>query len=131
MTGPFICVFLAALLIYLPRGLVIAGVLRLDEPYDNRHPRDQQARLQGWARRAQAAQMNAFEAFPVFAAGVIIAHLAGADPDWSLRLAITFVVARLCYTGAYVADLDRLRSVVWGVGFLSSLGLYGLAWAAS
>jgi uncharacterized MAPEG superfamily protein len=51
MTIPFICVGVAFLLIYFPRLFVIAAQARQPEGYDNRNPRDQQARLTGWGRR--------------------------------------------------------------------------------
>jgi uncharacterized MAPEG superfamily protein len=130
MTTPFLCVLLAAVLIYLPRGFVIAGQVGRPEGLDNRHPRDQQAKLEGWARRAHAAHLNTLEAFPVFAAGVLIAHLSGADPGWSSRLSIVFVVARVIYPFIYMADVDKLRTAVWTVGFLAALGLYVLPWLA-
>ena len=37
----------------------------------------------GEGARVQAAQQNAWEALPVFAAAVFVAHLAGADPERS------------------------------------------------
>lgn len=128
MTIPFICVFIVALLIYAPRLVVIAGQAKMPEGYDNKLPREQQARLPPWARRANAAHQNTLEAFAPFAAAVVIAHLAGADRAWSAYLAISFVVARVVYPALYIANLDKLRSTVWGLGLSCVVGLFALPW---
>jgi uncharacterized MAPEG superfamily protein len=126
MSVPFLCV-LAALILTLATKLPVAvAMARQRGGYDNRHPRDQQATLTGWGRRALAAHQNAFEAFPPFAAAVLIAHAGGADPLWSARLAVAFVVLRLVYTGLYLADLSSLRSLTWTAGFAATVALMTL-----
>ncbi|MEA3154552.1 MAG: hypothetical protein QOK44_2141, partial [Betaproteobacteria bacterium] len=50
--------------------------------YDNRAPRANVDSLPPQRQRAYWAQLNGFEAFPPFAAGVIVAHLAGAPQSW-------------------------------------------------
>ena len=45
--------------------------------YDNRNPRVQQSRLTGFGARALAAHQNMIEAFPVFAAGVLVVLATG------------------------------------------------------
>ena len=37
--------------------------------YDNKNPRAQQAKLEGWGARAAAAHANGWEALPIFLAG--------------------------------------------------------------
>lgn len=129
MNVPFLCVALAFLMLYVTKIPVALAMGRSKGGYDNRHPRDQQAGLQGWGRRAVGAHQNAFETFAPFAAAVILAHLAGADPIWSARLAVLFVAARVLYTVLYIADRASLRSSVWMVGTLSTAGLFFLALA--
>jgi len=124
MTIPFICIFVAFLLNMVSKGPVALAMARQGKGYDNKHPRDQQAELEGWGRRAIAAHLNGFEAFPAFAAAVLVAFLAGADPVWSARLAVTFVVARALYLPLYIGNLDLLRSTVWGIGFTANAGLF-------
>ena len=126
MTIPFICVFLAFLLTFLSKGPVALAMAHQPRGYDNRHPRDQQAALAGWGRRALAAHLNSFEAFPAFAAAVLVAAAAGADPVWTSRLAIGFVVARALYLPLYIADLHLLRSAVWTIGLAATVGLFVL-----
>ena len=41
-------------------------------------------------------------------------------------LAVAHVVARAIYPILYIADQDKLRSVVWMIGFLATLGLLAL-----
>jgi len=126
MTIAYWCVFVAFLLNMISKGPVAAAMARQPKGYDNRNPRDQQAGLEGWGRRAVSAHMNGFEAFPGFAAAVLIAALAGADPAWTTRLAVTFVVARVLYIPLYIADRASLRSAVWTIGFLSTVAIFVL-----
>jgi uncharacterized MAPEG superfamily protein len=95
--------------------------------YDNHAPRPQLESLPPKRRRAHWAQMNGFEAFPAFAAAVIIAHLTGvAQPRIDL-LATIFVAARLAYTFCYIYDKATLRSLVWGIGLACVMGLFASA----
>jgi uncharacterized MAPEG superfamily protein len=119
MTVAFWCILAAGLLPY-----VATLTAKLGAPYDNRDPRGWLARQTGWRARANAAQQNGFEAFPLFAAGVIVAQLAGAGQGTVDLLALVFVVARLGHFGAYVADLAPLRSLLWLVGIGSVVGLF-------
>lgn len=98
--------------------------------YDNHAPRPQLENLPPRRRRAHWAQLNGFEAFPAFAAGVVIADLAGARQPWIDALAVTFVAARLLYTLLYIGDKPTARSLVWSVGFLCVIGLFVAAGAA-
>lgn len=126
MTAPFVCVFIAFLLIPLSKVPVSVAQGRVPGGFDNANPRDQYTRLEGWGRRAHATHLNTIEAFPPFAAAVIVAHLAGADPTWSARLAIAFIVARFIYPILYIGNIPTARSSVWGVGLLANVGLFVL-----
>lgn len=123
MTIAFWCVLAAGLMPYLLTGIAKASA----ERYDNRDPRTWQARLNGLPQRAHAAHLNGFEALPLFAAGVIIAHLAGAEPARIDRLALAFVLLRVGYAICYLADWPRLRSLVWGLAFACCVGLFLIA----
>ena len=92
--------------------------------YDNRAPRAHMDNLPPRRQRAYWAQLNGFEAFPPFAAGVIIAHLAAAPQSWIDALAASFVVLRVIYTVLYIHDRPTARSVVWGAGLLCVVGLF-------
>jgi uncharacterized MAPEG superfamily protein len=123
MTLAFWCVLVAGLLPY-------AGTLTAKiggERFDNSNPRDWLGAQGGFRRRANAAQLNGFEAFPLFAAGVVIAHLAGAPQPRIDTLAVVFVLARIAYMLCYLADLSTLRSLAWFVGIGSAVGLFIVA----
>ncbi len=92
--------------------------------YDNRNPRAWLASQTGLRARANAAQANSFEAFPLFAVGVVIAVAQHVPIATINLLAVVFIVARALYIACYVGDLPALRSLVWGVGFAASVGLY-------
>ena len=95
--------------------------------YNNSAPRPQLELLPPKRRRAHWAQLNGFEAFPPFAAGVIIAHLAGASQGAIDALAAAFVALRVIYTLAYIYDKPTARSLVWAAGLLCVVGLFVLA----
>ncbi|WP_437520522.1 MAPEG family protein [Sorangium sp. So ce726] len=128
MTIPLTCVFISLVLIYVPRLFVARAQAQQPEGLDNRNPRDQQAKLTGVGRRALAAHQNAFEGFAPFAAGVFTAHLAGADARWSAILAVAHVAARGLYLVMYLGDKASARSMVWFVGFATTVGLFLLKW---
>jgi uncharacterized MAPEG superfamily protein len=125
MTIAFWCVLAAALLPY-----VTIAIGKYDRKYDNRSPRDWEARLEGGQRRAVFAHYNHFEAFAPFAAAVIVAHLAGASQEWSNALAAAFIAFRIAYTWAYLADKAVLRSVLWAAGMACVIGLFAASAAA-
>jgi uncharacterized MAPEG superfamily protein len=124
MTTPFVCVALAFVLIYIPRIFAAVAQGMRPEGFDNKHPRDQQARLEGWGKRAVGAHLNGFEAFAPFAAAVFICHLAHANAGWSTNLAVAFVAARALYIALYIGNVDKVRTAVWGVGFGSTFALF-------
>lgn len=116
MNIPFFCVFLVFILNYLTKIPLGMAMAKSAGGYNNREPREQQAALTGWGKRALGAHMNGFEIFPAFAAGVIMAHIAGVNQESLTLLSITFVASRVIYVGLYFANLSTLRSLVWGVG---------------
>lgn len=115
------CVLIAALLPYVWVTVAKAGGKR----YDNRDPRGWLARQENpRSIRANAAQLNAFEAFAPFAAGVVMAQLAGVPGDRIAWIALVFVVLRILHGILYITNQQRLRSLVWAAGLLSVLTLF-------
>lgn len=120
MTIAYWCVVLSA---FLP--VIWAGVAKFGaQQYDNERPRDSFENLTGWARRANWAQLNSYEAFPPFAAGVIIAHLTATEQSTIDIIAVVFLVCRIAHGVVYIANLPTIRSLVWSTGFLATVGLY-------
>jgi uncharacterized MAPEG superfamily protein len=124
MSIAYWCILIAAVLPYVWTILGKSAV----RGYDNRDPR-------GWiakqthprVHRANAAHLNAFEAFPAFAAAVLMAQLAGVDPDRISMLAVAFVAFRVLHGISYLADRDTLRSLCWLFGIVSVLTLMAQA----
>lgn len=121
------CLVFSALMLVLTKVPLAVAMNREGRGYDNRNPRQQQARLEGFGARALAAHQNMFEAFPIFTAGVLVALVSGADGAWLPGLSLAFVIARVAYSVCYWVDLPTLRSVFWVIGYAASLGLMGLA----
>lgn len=124
MTIAYWCVLAAGLLPY-----VAIGIAKWDRTYlsHNTDPRAWEATLTGMQARAHAAHLNGFEAFPLFAAGVVIASICKAPGGTVDTIAITFVAARIAYLGAYLANTDKLRSLVWMVGIACNVALFVIA----
>ena len=126
------CVLAAAVLPIVCAGIAKSGrfVPLSEGGYDNRSPRDWLAQHTQWRGRANAAQANAFEAFPFFAVGVIVASLAPVSAERIALLSVIYVLARLVYIYCYISDRPAWRSMVWGLAMACAIALYGLAIAA-
>jgi uncharacterized MAPEG superfamily protein len=120
MTIALWCVLIAGLLPYLGATIAKAG----GERFNNRNPRAWLAKQEGLRARANAAQMNGFEAFPFFAAAVIVAHLTQAPADRLNALAVIFIGTRIAYLICYLADWHWARSVFWLVGWLATITIF-------
>ena len=126
MTLAYICVLIAALLPYV--WTVVAKSSGTTGRYDNRDPRqwlDKQESPR--VRRANAAQKNAFEAFPAFAAGVVMAQLAGVAPRMIGWLAAAFVISRVLHGVFYIGNQASMRSLVWFAGLICVVALMVMA----
>ena len=92
--------------------------------YNNYKPRDFLDKLEGWQKRAHWAQLNTFEAFPPFAAAVLIAEMLNAPQNQVDGLAVAFIVLRILYGVAYLANKAPLRSLIWTGAFGCVVGLF-------
>jgi uncharacterized MAPEG superfamily protein len=126
MTIAFWCVFVAVLLPY-----VCFGVARNrgrgpsgKRLRDNRNPRDFPNRIEGVAKRAWGAHLNAFESLPGFAAAVVIAHLAQTPQTQIDVLASFWALARIAHAVFYITDKDKLRTSAQLLSLLCVLGLF-------
>jgi uncharacterized MAPEG superfamily protein len=124
MNIPLVCLAVGYASIFFPKFAVSVAMKNQPEGYNNKNPRDQQAKLEGWGRRAQASHLNGFEAFPGFAAAVLATLVAGPIRPWDNYFAIIYVVARTVYPLIYIANIDKLRSLVWTAGFVATFGLF-------
>jgi uncharacterized MAPEG superfamily protein len=124
---PYLSLLVAALLIYIPRGVVAREQARQPEGYDNSTPRLQVSRLSGLGQRAQGAHLNSFEALTLFAPAVLACELRHVDIGRTSALCLAFIACRIVYLGLYLGDKSTLRSTVWTLGVLASAALYVLA----
>lgn len=124
MSIAYWCILIAAALPYLWVSLAKAGGQR----YNNHDPRGWQAKQDNpRSKRAYAAQLNAFEAFPAFAASVLMAQFAQVDGQLIVWLAMAFVGFRLLHGIFYIVDKASLRSLVWFLGLACVLTLMGFS----
>ena len=125
MMTAYLCILAAALLPYV--WAVLAKTTGSGR-YDNRDPRAWLAKQDdARSRRANSAQLNAFEAFPAFAASVLMAQLAGVDTQRITWLALGFVAFRVLHGVFYVLGNAPVRSAVWFAGLACVLALMGSA----
>lgn len=76
--------------------------------------------------RLLRAQANLFETLPLFAAAVLIAHVAGRDGALTSWGAPLYFWARVLYVPLYAFGVPYVRSLVWAVS-LTGLGLILIA----
>ncbi len=81
-------------------------------------PTDRKTPLVGRLERAQA---NFFETFPLFAAAVLAAAMAG-RLDHATELGCwLYLVARIAYLPLYAAGVPYVRTLVWGLALIGLL----------
>lgn len=127
MTIAEACIIVACLLPVACAGIAKSkgfGKPRREGGFDNHHPRQWLAGLGGWQARANAAQQNSFEALPLFVAGVLVAERLQTMQSRVDLLAAIFILLRLGYIGAYLADQASLRSLLWLAGMGVSIALF-------
>lgn len=125
MTLAYACILIAALLPYV---WTIIAKRSAKGRFDNRDPRQWLEKQEDpRSRRADAAQKNAFEAFPAFAASVVMAQLAGVDPRHIGWLAVAFVIFRLLHGVFYIGNQASMRSQVWFGGLACVIALLVMA----
>ena len=95
---------------------------------DNHDPRAFLDTLAGLPRRAHAAQQNGYEAFPAFAAAVLVADIVGnAEQVTQDVLGVMYITSRLLYIICYLADWAALRSLVWFAGLAIIVSFFAVS----
>ncbi len=125
-TISYACVLIAALLPIVCTGLAKQtgmGRKPQDGGYDNVNPRVWQARQEGRAAWAYAAQANSFEALPFFIGAVLIAHQMDAAQPIVDALSMAFIALRGAYIAAYVTGYASVRSGVWVAALAVNIAL--------
>lgn len=113
------CVLIAGVM-----PLLTVAIAKARPGYDNRNPRAWLEKQEGLRSRADFAHRNHFEAFPFFAAAVIIAQQLQAPQAQIDAFALAFIAARVAYTVCYLANLAALRSLAWLASYLCVIALF-------
>jgi uncharacterized MAPEG superfamily protein len=98
---------------------------------DNKQPRTQAMQLTGPGARANAAQGNTWEALAVYSAAVLAVFVSGIELQSIATLSAIFVALRIVYVPVYIADQDKLRSLIFLGGFGICMYLFYLALTAN
>jgi len=84
--------------------------------------------------RLTGAHLNGLEAFPAWAAAVLLCKINKVKGAEVRPRAIRFIQLRVVYSLLYVFGVHRViaatRTLVWGAGFLTTLETFGLALSA-
>jgi uncharacterized MAPEG superfamily protein len=123
MTAAEWCIF-ATVMLYL---LTIAPVKWIGfRRYNNSKPRDPAFYDDPLRARALGAHQNGIEAFPFFAAAVLLAEFRAAPQNLVNELAVLFLIVRIAYVFTYLGDRPRLRSILWSLGFAINIAIFFL-----
>jgi uncharacterized MAPEG superfamily protein len=115
------CVF-AIVLLYL---LSIAPIKWLRfRRFDNSRPRDPAFYEDPIAARSLGAHQNGIEAFPFFAAAILLAEFRACPQRLVDELAVLFVIVRIAYVFTYLGDRPTLRSILWSLGFAINIAIF-------
>jgi uncharacterized MAPEG superfamily protein len=115
------CVFGALMLCLLTiASIKWAGFRR----FDNARPRDPAFYDDPIAARALGAHQNGLEAFPFFAAAVLLAEFRISPQRLIDELAVLFLIVRIAYVFTYLGNRPTLRSILWSIGFAINIAIF-------
>jgi uncharacterized MAPEG superfamily protein len=89
-------------------------------PRDGPPPRE----LSQSAARLKRAYQNHVEAFPLFAAAVLVAEVSGNSGALTAACAFAYLGARVAFVPAYLYGWTPWRSVFFGIGFAATLIIF-------
>ncbi|KXU38511.1 hypothetical protein AXE65_01035 [Ventosimonas gracilis] len=120
MNRTAVLLLIAACLPYVCALIAKAG----GKGFNNNHPRPWLEQQQGWRARAHFAQNNLFEGLPLYFLAVLWALLYRQIGEQTLTLwMLAWLLLRIGYIGAYLANWGALRSVLWFLALLVTLWL--------
>jgi uncharacterized MAPEG superfamily protein len=111
MHEPFVAYWILLAGALMPYPLVL--VAKANRDYDNTDPRNPAAINTPLRRAAYGAHQNCLEAFPLFAAAVLLAGLRHASVDAVNLAACIWLAFRLAYAACYLTQRGSLRSLSW------------------
>ncbi|ONG50887.1 hypothetical protein BKE38_17250 [Pseudoroseomonas deserti] len=74
--------------------------------------------------RLRRAQANLFETLPLFAAAILVAHVAGRNGALTYYGAWAFLAGRLLHLPLYAAGVPYLRSLAWVLSLAGLLAVF-------
>jgi uncharacterized MAPEG superfamily protein len=92
--------------------------------FDNSRPRDPAFYEDPIAARSLGAHQNGIEAFPFFAAAILLAEFRACPQRLVDELAVLFVIVRIAYVFTYLGDRPTLRSILWSLGFAINIAIF-------
>lgn len=126
MTTLIVCLIVTVLMPYLAKLPVGYAMQKAAGGYDNNHPREQQARLEGFGARAVGAHQNCFESLGVFSTAALTTIATNHITTAITNLAIVYVISRVIYIFLYLKNLATLRSSIWFIGFACCVAILWL-----
>jgi uncharacterized MAPEG superfamily protein len=94
--------------------------------FDNAKPRAPGFFEDPLRARALGAHLNGIEAFPFFAAAVLLAEFRAAPQHLIDELAVLFLIVRIAYVFTYLGNRPTLRSILWSIGFAINVTIFFL-----
>ncbi len=76
-----------------------------------------------WVKRCNRAHLNAVETIAPFAVVVLVAHVAGVANETTALWAMVFFFARLAHAAVYWTGIPYVRTLVFAVGLIATLGI--------
>jgi uncharacterized MAPEG superfamily protein len=95
--------------------------------FDNANPRDPRFYEHPVRKRVLGAHNNGIETFPFFAVAVLLAEFRDAPQDWVDGLALAFLLTRMAFVVAYIANRSTLRTMLWNVAMAFNVGIFFLS----
>jgi uncharacterized MAPEG superfamily protein len=92
--------------------------------FDNARPRDPAFYEDAIRARALGAHQNGIEAFPFFAAAVLLAEFRLGQLRLIDELAVLFLIVRIAYVLTYLGNRPTLRSILWAIGFAINIAIF-------
>ncbi|MFB9265442.1 MAPEG family protein [Bradyrhizobium erythrophlei] len=94
--------------------------------FDNANPRDPGFYNDPIRARALGAHQNGIEAFPFFAAAVLLAEFRLGPLRLIDELAVLFLIVRIAYVFTYIGNRPTLRSILWSLGLVINIAIFFL-----
>jgi len=86
--------------------------------------RDNVPTITGWGGRAKRAHANMTENLVLFAALVLVAHVAGKTNEMTALGAQIFFWSRVTYAAIYIGGIAWIRTAAWGVSIVGLVMIF-------